>query len=104
MIDFVAERVGLSCGAFAVSIAGISTSSDAVAPGARFNLGVALDVVFGETTWCMVVSSSPQSIDQLPSAIADEANSLTTNMLTTAKNSENMAYQSKRHGRWYTYA
>src|SRR6476469_5789346 len=99
MIDFVAESVGVNCGAFAVSIAGISTSSDEVFPGVRFNLGVALDVVFGETTWCMVVSSSPQSIDQFPRAIADDANSLTTNMLTMATKSEKIAYHSNRQGR-----
>ena len=47
----------------------------------------------------IVVLSSPQSIDQFPRAIAEEANNFTTNMLTTAKNSANNAYPSNRHGR-----
>src|SRR5438128_2510401 len=100
MIDFVAMSVRPRSGVVGASNSGMSMSVAASAPGAKFNFfGAVCTGASGETTWCMVTSSSPQSIDQLPSAIADDANSLTTNMLTTARNSENIAYQSNRQGR-----
>src|SRR5262245_18890839 len=53
----------------------------------------------GATTVRIVSLPSPQSIDQLPSAIAEDANSFTTNMLATARNMANSAYHNSRHGR-----
>src|SRR6187551_2692467 len=100
MIDRVAATVRLSSDvSLAVSSAGISIFTEAVAPGDKSIFGAMFAAGCGATTLRIVGLSSPQSIDQFPRAIAEDANSFTTNMLTIARNSENSAYHSNRHGR-----
>src|SRR3954468_13531065 len=99
MIDRVAASVRVSGDSPVVSKVGISISTEAVGPGERSIFGAMFAVGSGATTLRIVGLSSPQSIDQFPRAIAEDANSFTSNMLTTAKNSENNAYHSNRHGR-----
>src|SRR5215204_2035163 len=98
MIVFVAERVLPSSGSVVVPGADVITSGPA-APGAISMLGAMFADGSGATTVLIVGLSSPQSIDQFPSAIAEDANNFTTNMLTTARKSANNAYHSSRHGR-----
>src|SRR4051812_49309790 len=98
MIDRVAARVRLSAGdSLVVSSVGISISTGAMVPGVKSIFGAMLAIGSGATTVLIVGLSSPQSIDQFPKAIAEDANSLTTNMLTTARNNENNTYHNNRH-------
>src|SRR3954471_15209716 len=102
MIDRVAESVRSSGGGPAVSTSGISTVTGLAPGGANSNFGATFaggTGGSGATTVRIVSLSRPQSIDQLPSAMADDANNFTTNMLTAAKKSANRAYHKSRHGR-----
>src|SRR5262245_61973195 len=75
----------------------ITTPSGVVATGGATGGGDGGGSV-GLTTAFIVCSSSPQSIDQLPSSTAEAANRRTTNILTAARNATTRMYHSRRHG------